>query len=475
MTDFPGKSRRVLIASSHPLFAKGLTNLLQKRQEEDVTVLGVVSSLEEAFSAIQALQPDLVIVDYDDNAVNREEFLAHFMEGAGKLRVVLLSLKEGGDQAVVYDRRNLAASQIDEWLSEWTQSPQEESGKRSHQRANKSRREVMKHWIGVILLVVLLAVAGVFILQNDFLLTKAASLQAGPIDQAFSILWIFIAVLFALITGFLLYSVIFFRRKKGDETDGPHQEGNNALEVTWTIIPLVTVIGFAVYGSFNLSEVLSPDPQAMEVRVVGQQWAWRFEYPDYGITSSELVLPINKQVLLNMESVDVIHSFWVPEFRVKQDLLPGRRTQLRITPNRIGSYTVSCAEICGQQHAYMQAAVSVVGAAEFDRWVFDQLDLPEDPVDRGAIWAEQFGCLACHSKDGTVIVGPSWLGIFGEQGELADGTSVLVDEAYLRESIIDPNAKLVAGFQPNIMPQNFSEVLSEAQINDIIAFIESLQ
>jgi cytochrome c oxidase subunit II len=475
MTDLPGKSRRVLIASSHPLFAKGLTNLLQKRQEEDVTVLGVVSSLEDAFSAIQMLQPDLVIVDYDDEAVNREEFLAHFMEGAGKLRVVLLSLKEGGDQAVVYDRRNLAAAQIDEWLNEWTETPQEESGKRPSHGATQSRREVMKHWIGVILLVILLAVAVSFVLQNDNLLTQAASLQAGPIDQAFSVLWITIAVLFALIVGFLLYSVIFFRRKKGDETDGPHMEGNNALEVTWTIIPLITVIGFAVYGSINLSEVLRPDPQAMEVRVIGQQWAWRFEYPEFGVTSSELVLPINQQVLLNMESADVLHSFWVPEFRVKQDLLPNRRTQLRITPNQIGDFKVACAEICGQSHAYMLADVRVVGGTEFEQWIFAQSDLPEDPVERGAIWSEQFGCIACHSQDGTVVVGPSWQGIYGSERLLADGSTVLADDAYLIESILDPNVKIVTGFQPNIMPQNFNEVLSETQINDIIAFIESLQ
>lgn len=333
----------------------------------------------------------------------------------------------------------------------------------------------MKHWIGVILLVILLAAAVAFVLQNDNLLTQAASLQAVPIDQAFSILWIVIAILFALIVGFILYSVIFFRRKKGDETDGPHIEGNNTLEVTWTIIPLITVIGFAVYGSINLSEVLRPDPQAMEVRVIGQQWAWRFEYPEFGITSSELVLPINQQVLLNMESVDVLHSFWVPEFRVKQDLLPNRRTQLRITPNRIGQYKVACAEICGQSHAYMLADVSVVGEAEFEQWVFAQTDLPEDPVERGAIWAEQFGCIACHSQDGTVVIGPSWQGIYGEESQMADGSTVLVDEAYLVESILNPNAKIVAGFQPNIMPQNFSEVLSETQINDIIAFIESLQ
>jgi cytochrome c oxidase subunit 2 len=475
MPETSGKSRRVLIASSHPLFAKGLTRLLQKRQEEDVDVLGVVSTSEEAFDAIRRLQPDLIIVDYDDEAVNRDEFLAHFMESAGTLRVVLLSLKEGGDEAVVYDRRNLAASQINEWLNEWTETPQEEETRREPDHAPQTRRGVMKHWIGVILLIIVLAAVGILVLQNDVLLTPAASLQAGPIDQAFSVLWIAIAVLFAIIVGFILYSVIFFRRKKGDETDGPHVEGNNALEVTWTIVPLITVIGFAIYGSINLAEVVRPDPQAMEVKVTGQQWAWRFEYPEQGITSDELVLPINKQVLLSMQSVDVIHSFWVPEFRVKQDLLPERETQLRITPDRIGAFKVRCAEICGQRHAYMLADVRVVGETEFENWVFSKSNLPTDPVARGEIWSQQFGCKACHSLDGTVGVGPSWKGIFGKQVQLADGSTVTVDENYLQESIVNPNAKIVSGFQPNIMPQNFGDQLNSTQIQDLLLYIESLK
>lgn len=255
-------------------------------------------------------------------------------------------------------------------------------------------------------------------------------------------MWIAIAILFALIVGFILYSVIFFRRRKGDDTDGPHVEGNNALEVTWTIIPLITVIGFAVYGSINLADVLRPDPEAMEVRVVGQQWSWRFEYPDQGLVSEELVLPINQQVLLRMESVDVLHSFWVPEFRVKQDLLPNTETQLRITPNRLGTFKVRCAEICGSQHAYMLADVQVLGQAEFEAWVFEQSDLPDDPVARGEIWSERYGCLACHSLDGSVLVGPTWLGIYGEEQAFTDGTSMVVDGAYLRQSILEPNAHI---------------------------------
>jgi cytochrome c oxidase subunit II len=470
-----GKSRRVLIASSHPLFAQGLRRLLQERQEKDLEVLGVVASLEESVDAIKNLQPDLVIVDYDDEVVNREEFLTHFIEGVGRLRVVLLSLKEGGDQAVVYDRRNIAASMIDDWLKEWTEIPEETIKEDETNLTSEGRRDHMKHWIGVILFIVVIGVLSLLVLRNDNLLTQAASLQAQPVDQAFSYLWILIAVLFALITGFVLYSAIFFRRKPGDTSDGPHIEGNNALEVTWTVLPLLTVFGFAIFGSANLAEVLRPDPEAYEVRVIGQQWAWRFEYPEEGVVSEELVLPINQQILLRMESADVLHSFWVPEFRVKQDLLPGRETQLRITPSRIGEFTVRCAEICGSQHAYMLAPVRVVSQGEFENWLFEKLDLPEDPAARGELWFTQYGCQACHSLDGTAGVGPSWLGVYDHEVRLTDGSTVIADDDYLYESIVQPNAKIVEGYQANIMPQNYDDVMTEVQIRDIIEFMKTLR
>ena len=331
----------------------------------------------------------------------------------------------------------------------------------------------MKHFIGVTLLIVFLAALVGIGLSNAQLLPEVASEQGIFIDQLFQFhIWA-IAVLFALIAGLLLYSVVFFRRKAGDETDAPHIEGNNALEVTWTIVPLVAVIGIAVLGADVLSNVTATDPQALEVKVIGQQWSWRFEYPEYGIVSDELILPVNQQVLLVMESVDVLHSFWVPEFRVKQDLMPGSETELRITPNETGSYVVRCAEICGLQHAYMLADVEVVTDTEFAAWVTAETFVSEDPVERGAQYYTQYGCNACHSLDGTRIVGPSFLGAYGRSVEFEDGTSGIADEAYLYQSIVNPNSQIVAGYTP-AMPQNFAETLTEDQINDIIEFIKSL-
>jgi cytochrome c oxidase subunit 2 len=461
----------------------------------DAAVVGMVSTIDEALAAIQDLQPDLIVVDYDDERVNREEFLARFVEGVGRLRVVLLSLKEGGQEAIVYDRRSMAASQVEDWLKEWTDmnrtsgspasiedaepagSPALE-GDRDENRFDKTtRRDVMKHAIAAGLLVVVLAVAGLFALQRVDLLPAAASLQAIPIDFLFRLDFTAIVILFALIVGLMVYSILVFRRKKGDTTDGPHMEGNMKLEVAWTIVPLGFVLYIAYIGSFALGRVERADPRPLRVDVIGSQWAWRFEYPDLGITSTELMLPANKQALLRLSSTDVIHSFWVPEFRVKQDALPGEDfiRELRITPDEIGDYKVGCAEFCGRLHYDMRADVKVVSQGDFDAWVKSMTEaIPEDPVARGDLWTQQFGCRACHSIDGSPLVGPTWLGIFGSQEGLTDGSSATVDAGYIAESIRDPGAKIVTGFQ-NLMPANIGAELTDDQINDIVAFLESLK
>jgi cytochrome c oxidase subunit II len=503
MTDlFPGKPRRVLIVSSHPLFGKGLRNLLQDRKEADVVVVGIVSSVEEAVNALNNVTPDLVIVDYDDDKVNRDEFLAHFVEGAQRLRVVLLSLKEGGSQAIVYDRRSLAASEIDDWLKEWNDTGKSpvpaaqgagksvftktgpaffrsrfRQGIRNDQGSEfEQRRTSMKHFLFAIGLVIALTALTVFGLRALPLLPTAASLQAQPIDELFSYHFFLIAFLFSLIVGFMLYSIIVFRRKPGDESDGDHIEGNTRLEILWTLAPLAAVVFFSYLGAVILGEIERPDPRPMEVNIVASQWSWRFEYPDNEVISNELVLPINQQVLFRMVSTDVIHSFWVPEFRVKQDILPGGENmirELRVTPNLVGDFTLRCAEMCGEQHSIMEAPVKVVSQNDFVAWLDEQAALvPEDPIDRGQLWARQNGCLACHTTDGTPGIGPTWKDVYGHEVLLDDGSTVFADEEYLYESITQPGEKIVAGFS-NIMP-NLSEQLTEEQIQEIIEFIKSL-
>ncbi|HBY08525.1 MAG TPA: cytochrome c oxidase subunit II [Chloroflexi bacterium] len=331
----------------------------------------------------------------------------------------------------------------------------------------------MKHFIGVAVLVVILTALVGLALNTLGLLPDVASLQGQYIDGLFQVHTWIIAFLFALIVGFMLYSIIVFRRKEGDESDAEHIEGNNALEITWTVVPLITVLSVAVLGANTLSKVTAVDPGAMEVKVIGQQWAWRFEYPEAGVVSDVLYLPKGQQALLEMESMDVLHSFWVPEFRVKQDLMPGSTTELRITPTEIGDYTVRCAEVCGLQHTYMLADVKVVSEGDFNTWLSAEAAIADDPVARGQKVYESYGCKACHTIDGSPLVGPSFLGAFGRTVELADGTTVLADADYFYNSIINPTSQIVAGFPP-AMPQNFADQLSDQQIKDVIDFIMSL-
>jgi len=210
--------------------------------------------------------------------------------------------------------------------------------------------------------------------------------------------------------------------------------------------------------------------------VISGQWYWQFQYPDYGISSTELYLPLGQQIDFQMTSKDVIHSFFVPEFRLKQDIVPGRTTDLRVTPSRLGVYTLECAQLCGTNHAYMVAKVHVVAQSDFDAWVESQKALAvENPALLGQQLASQYGCAVCHSTDGSKKVGPTWSGLYDSQVKLADGTQVEADEKYLAEAISDPNLQIVNGFQPNVMPATFGQILDQNQINALIAYIESLK
>jgi len=464
------KSRRVLIASANPLFGKGLEKIILRRWGVMETEFRLVATTADMLIQLEAWQPGLVIVDYDDKSISRAEFLQKFVSGDQPMQVMLVSLQASG-AVVVYDRRTLTPAQAEDWLT-FAQVPQ--SGQVS---LSPRRSTSMKHFAIVGVLVALSTALVYWLLTNVGLLPIAASVQAKPIDDLFNLHFLMISFLFSLITVFLGYSLIVFRRKPGESGDGVHFRGHNQLEVIWTIIPLGIVIYFAYLGSVSLAETRRVDPQAIEIKVVGGQWFWRFEYPDYGIVSNKLYMPVNKQALLKMSSVDVIHSFWVPEFRVKQDLLPGENfvRELRVTPTILGEFKVRCAEMCGTMHAYMESPVIVVSQAEFDAWVQSELAaIGTDPVTRGERWAVNNGCLSCHSIDGSLNIGPTWSGLFGQTHELTDGSTVTVDDEYLQVSILDPNAQIPVGFPPGVMPQNYQDTLTEQLILEIIEYIKSL-
>jgi cytochrome c oxidase subunit 2 len=176
-----------------------------------------------------------------------------------------------------------------------------------------------------------------------------------------------------------------------------------------------------------------------------------------------------------MTSLDVLHSFFVPEFRLKQDIVPGRTVDLRVTPTKIGHYHVSCSQLCGRLHAQMVANVYVVSQADFTAWANREVaSAPKDPVLIGQQLSGLFGCATCHSTDGSKKIGPSWYKLFNSNVTLSDGSKVKADVNYLQTSITDPNKQVVEGFQPNVMPATFGKALTPEQIQDIIAYIKTL-
>jgi cytochrome c oxidase subunit II len=336
-----------------------------------------------------------------------------------------------------------------------------------------------RHFIIVGILVIVMSVLTYVGLDSAGLMPVQASSQAADIDWMWNLEVIAMSFLFALIVVPLAYSLVVFRRREGDTTDAEHMEGNTRLEIAWTIVPLFIVVIYAYLGAINLAAVQRVDPDAMVVKVTGLQWSWTFEYqPVDGVTvvSKELHVPVGKQLLLRMTSNDVIHSFWVPEFRLKQDLVPGRIMELRVTPNREGEYMVRCAELCGTAHYRMENPVVVSSEEEYDTWfaaaLKEAVTASQTPEGRGQALVSANGCAACHSINGAAGIGPTWFGLYQHEVELTDGSVVVADDAYLTESIKAPQAKIVHGFENQLMP---TYGFADEQIADIVAYIKTLR
>lgn len=230
-----------------------------------------------------------------------------------------------------------------------------------------------RHFVIAGVLVVVVAVLLYLLLRSALPLPLQASAQAEQIDWLFQAHMMLISALFALVVVFMVYALVVFRRRKDDHGEGDHFEGNTTLEIGWTVAPLLLVVIFGYLGVQTLRDVVAPQEGERIVEVEGSQWAFSFEYPETGVQSSELVLPVGEPALMNMTSRDVIHAFWVPEFRVKKDLVPGQTTELRFTPTVEGEFKLVCAEICGLTHYNMMAPVRVVSQEEFALWMDQQV------------------------------------------------------------------------------------------------------
>jgi cytochrome c oxidase subunit 2 len=229
-----------------------------------------------------------------------------------------------------------------------------------------------RHFIIAAALILVSTIALDFLLKAAMPLPLQGSIEALTIDGLIGWHLTLIAFLFSLIVVFMLYAIVVFRKRDGDESDGEHFEGNTMLEIVWTVAPLIFVVVFAFYGINALAQVTRSEPNEFEVTAVGLQWSWRFEYPN-GIVSPELVLPKDQRVNVTLNAQDVLHSFWIPEMRVKQDAVPGSVTNIRFTPIVEGDFMVRCAELCGRSHYSMESPVRILPPAEYEQWESEQL------------------------------------------------------------------------------------------------------
>ncbi|MEK6626960.1 MAG: cytochrome c oxidase subunit II, partial [Bdellovibrionota bacterium] len=289
----------------------------------------------------------------------------------------------------------------------------------------------------------------------SFMLPEQASTTAGLIDQIFYAIIGMSALVTILFVIVIVWFAIKYRRKREGQKTGTIT-GSHKLEIIWTVIPTIVFVAIAFYGWSAYRVLEHPPDNAYHIRVIAKQWAWIFNYTVDGKevqTLGQLYVPINRPVVLDMTSLDVIHSFSVPAFRVKKDVVPGLRTKVWFTPNRPGAYQAYCTEFCGTAHSKMLATVQVVSEVEFEHWLQAEAatSTTASPSVLGAKLYEIKGCKSCHTLTGVDDVGPSFRGLFGKKREFEEGPPIeAADENYIRKSILDPKSQVVKGFKPKM-------------------------
>jgi cytochrome c oxidase subunit 2 len=299
---------------------------------------------------------------------------------------------------------------------------------------------------------------------------------AGQVDSVFLFIVAIGLFFFFLTQGTLIWFAIRYRRRHSHApVRTPDIKGHTLLEALWVAIPSLLVLAIFLYGCVVFRNIRTAPPGAPEILVTAKQWLYEFRYPDGRTEINTVRVPVGRPVRFVMTSPDVIHGFYLPAFRVKQDIVPGRYTDLWVQPEKAGRYDIYCTQYCGTGHSTMRAVMEVMPEADYVKWRKGKAEggAAEPPWKKGEELMEKSGCLACHSIDGSPKIGPTLKGIFGRKVELADGREVVVDEDYVRESIVDPNAKVVKGFQP-IMP-TYKDSLKAGEITDIIAFVKTLR
>ena len=295
-----------------------------------------------------------------------------------------------------------------------------------------------------------------------------ASTTAGSVDALFIFLLTLCGFMALAIFTMIIVFAIRYRRRPGHQAE--QIEGSNALEFTWTFIPLGIFLCIFVWGAYIYFQERTPPRGAAEVYTVAKQWMWKFQHVEGHREINELHVPVGRDVRMIMTSQDVIHSFYVPAFRIKQDVLPGRYTVAWFHATKAGTYHLFCAEYCGTMHSGMIGDVVVMEPAQYEAWLSGGAALGS-LANTGQGIFQSLGCSTCHRFD-TQGRGPNLVGVFGRPVLLEDGRTVIADENYIRESILIAAAKVVSGFKP-IMP-TFQGIVSEEQLNALVAYVKSL-
>jgi cytochrome c oxidase subunit 2 len=305
----------------------------------------------------------------------------------------------------------------------------------------------------------------------------SAAVQADRQDQLYLWLMVMSSFIFAIVIVFLVFMMVKFRAKPGDDSDGEPIHGHTGLEIVWTVIPIVIVLGFAIYGAAALgrNEALAKDRLIVDVQA--QQFAWTFTYPGYGkLKTGILALPVGRQVEFRITAVehDVLHSFYIPAFRLKQDAVPGLPQKMIATPDRIGTYMVTCAELCGIGHSQMRTVLHVMKPADFTAWIAEQKKAASAPASGGntdpaALFSSN--CASCHTfqpANATGAVGPDLDNLAADATKYGGGQS---PEEYVKDSIVNPDKVVVSGFPKGVMPSTFGSSLTPDQIDALVQYL----
>lgn len=307
------------------------------------------------------------------------------------------------------------------------------------------------------------------------LMPTAATDIASRVDNLYNFLLISSFIACAILIGGMIYFAYKYKRKSVNAKSA-YITHNTFLEFLWSFIPLVIFLAVFAWGWLIYHDMRIMPENALEIHVRGKQWSWEAEYKSGVKTANLIKVPINRDVKLILSSTDVLHSFYVPSFRIKQDAVPGRYTSLSFKANKFGEFHIFCTEYCGTQHSGMLGKLHVVTQEEYDKWLEEESNFRTLPLaQQGEKLFQTAGCVSCHSStDASVKVGPTLYKKFGTEEVLSGGEKVTVDENYLRESILEPQAKIVKGFETQRMT-SFQGVLSENELAAIIEYLKTVK